>query len=734
MLAIALALTAGAPAAQAQTAADFQDAEYYASGGLDIINAADAYALGYTGKGITLGICDQPTNFLSPEFSLKKSSKLINSSRMEGGPDNVFAWNVLSHGTHVSGIAAADRNGIGMQGVAYEAEIAASCTGSVYNTAGMFMNRADLFDYYLAHPEIKVINNSWGLDVYLDHSIVDDASYQKKLSSIKNEQYFSNITSTAARDKLLVFAAGNNGHAEPAIEGTLSLLNSGAAGNILNVTALNRDPIVVRTAGTIQASDSLMMVVSDMAKYVEDSTVAAPGSGILSANSNYTAAGQDIDAMKSGTSMAAPFVTGTGALVQQAFPYMDAKQIGDVLLSTANSNIVCKNGYVNTLQTDQDPTTGTASYSIDIFSSGDDAAQAAVWAAAKKEVFEAGGYIISQVNLYYNTPLQEFVGQGVLDAGAAVRGPGALNARRLTSADISSSYTLSGTTANQALYSIDTQGYDSTWSNDIKEIRAGLIAPSGTEADLIARYNYYNTNWLSYTGSDRAGAKYATQVLMDLYNQRVKESGLAGLHVGLYKAGAGTLTLSGTNTYEGSSIAAGGTLAIDGSVAGDAWSVKNTAAGTTGAISGAGTIKGNLYNHGSAYPSQAGNLTVNGTLTSDGAIGLATAADGQSSHQLMIDGAANINGSTLQRVNGSSYLPDKNYGFLSAGSITGSLTNTVGSAFSGLLSIKNLAVSGTSGAVTLGMANNIGNLSPNQQWTYDSLSNLLANTQNNNFV
>ena len=69
-IAIALALTAGSMSAvQAQTAADFQDAEYYASRGLDIINAADAYALGYTGKGITLGICDQPTNFLSPEFN-----------------------------------------------------------------------------------------------------------------------------------------------------------------------------------------------------------------------------------------------------------------------------------------------------------------------------------------------------------------------------------------------------------------------------------------------------------------------------------------------------------------------------------------------------------------------------------------------------------------------------------------------------------------------------------------
>jgi hypothetical protein len=40
-----------------------------------------------------------------------------------------------------------------------------------------------------------------------------------------------------------------------------------------------------------------------------------------------------------GTSMAAPYVTGASALVQQAFPYLSAKQLGDVLLSTANNQL-----------------------------------------------------------------------------------------------------------------------------------------------------------------------------------------------------------------------------------------------------------------------------------------------------------------------------------------------------------------------------------------------------------
>lgn len=42
---------------------EFQTEEYYGSGGLDLINAAEAYSKGYTGKGITIGINDTPVNF-----------------------------------------------------------------------------------------------------------------------------------------------------------------------------------------------------------------------------------------------------------------------------------------------------------------------------------------------------------------------------------------------------------------------------------------------------------------------------------------------------------------------------------------------------------------------------------------------------------------------------------------------------------------------------------------------
>ena len=738
-LAIALALATGSlPIAAAQSAADFQDAEYYRSGGLDIINAADAYAAGYTGKGVTLGICDLPTNFLNPEFNQKKNSTMINVSNMFGGALGVYDWSVLAHGTHVAGIAAADRNGIGMQGAAYEAEIAGSAAGIDYTRKGGFRYNPVAFEYYLEHPEIKVINNSWGLTYYMDMIGINASQYASLADS--------RIISAMKKDQLLVFSAGNWGHATPSITSLSGRQDLAAADGMLNITAL--DAYNTRSSGQIvadQTDSNVMTYFSDLGKYLEDTTLAAPGHLILSANANYAADGK-LDISNSGTSMAAPFVTGTGALVQQAFPYMSGKQIGDVLLSTANSNIVYPRGIVTLLQEDHDEA-GAATYQLNIFVMDD-----TLKSLSKEQLLEKydqyfknyikdgmsgdmtweynGVKTSGLVNVYYDVPWAELIGQGVVDAGAAVRGPGALSARRLTSTDISNSYTLNGTTGKQALYSIDTQGYDSTWSNDIKEIRAGYIAADSMEADLLARYNYYNTNWLSYTGTDRDKAKLTTKTFMDAYNAYVASNGLAGLHVGLYKAGAGTLTLAGTNTYEGSSIAADGTLAINGSVAGDAWSVKNTVAGTMGTISGSGTIKGNLYNHGIVQPSTAGNLTVNGALTSDGVLGLVTAADGQSSRQLVVGGAANVNGSILQSVTGTSYLPDKSYTFLTAaGGITGSLTNTAGSAFSGLLNVKNLDVVGTSGAVTLGIANNIGNLNADQQWGYDNLATLLTNTQ-----
>ena len=63
--------------AQAANPSDFETPEYFKSTGLDIINASSAYAKGYTGKGVTVGVSDEPVNFSSPEFSTKQNTTLL---------------------------------------------------------------------------------------------------------------------------------------------------------------------------------------------------------------------------------------------------------------------------------------------------------------------------------------------------------------------------------------------------------------------------------------------------------------------------------------------------------------------------------------------------------------------------------------------------------------------------------------------------------------------------------
>lgn len=63
-------------AGQAGTAASWRSAEFNADWGLGAINADQAYAAGYSGKGIKLGIFDQPVYAPHPEFS--SANKVVN--------------------------------------------------------------------------------------------------------------------------------------------------------------------------------------------------------------------------------------------------------------------------------------------------------------------------------------------------------------------------------------------------------------------------------------------------------------------------------------------------------------------------------------------------------------------------------------------------------------------------------------------------------------------------------
>ena len=71
---LAMLMLMSSSIANAQSADSFKTAEYNEMGYtvLDAVNAASAYANGYTGKGVIVGVCDDPINFLVPEFDLKQ--------------------------------------------------------------------------------------------------------------------------------------------------------------------------------------------------------------------------------------------------------------------------------------------------------------------------------------------------------------------------------------------------------------------------------------------------------------------------------------------------------------------------------------------------------------------------------------------------------------------------------------------------------------------------------------
>lgn len=718
----------------------FRTDEYKAMGEnvLDLINAAGAYAQGYTGKGVTVGVPDAGTvNFSHPEFSGKTGSGVV-FDELESS-DVPLTWEEIGHPTHVAGIAAADKNGFGMHGVAYDADIASSSVIGHYYGDGWFEFGSSFYDYYLTNPDIKIINNSLGSELYL----LDEKDFNEGIAYFQSDVGNIEIEKAVNNNKLLIFAAGNSGHLTALIENNFDVLTGDKAfnDNIITVMAAKANSFKKNNNGGFDVESDAIAIFSDLAMYNEDTTLSASGWNINSANADFAASGEYYSSSY-GTSMAAQIVTGVAALVQQAFPYLGGKQIGDVLLSTANNNIANDSGYFVTSQSDYDEDddevlslnilyTGSVDSSNvenDIFKYFDSHRDSFISFVAQSEddyrelldiddKNELMEYLKNKeigYDVYNNVPLDVIFGQGIVDAGKAVNGLGAINVRRLDKSDISENYTVQGRSEKQALYTVDTQGYNSVWSNDISEIRAGYIAEnpltgkssvddtynSGYDensndfnekfaglTDLHDRWVFYTTNNFDDNPVDSEDYNWMVNHYIQQYNKQVAASGLAGLHAGLYKTGDGILALTGDNTYKGASIAAGGTLQIDGSVAGDAYS---EGAGT---IAGSGTIKGSLYNNGvveagswGAVSDKEGNtlkLTVNGKLDGNGVISVNT--DGEQYGIINVVGTADVNGMSLKA--GTFAAPNLQGTILTVDETTGILKGAkkLNGSFSGML-------------------------------------------------
>lgn len=668
----------------------FETQEYYKSGGLDIINAAQAYSQGYTGKGITLGIADSLVDFEHSEFGKKDiwsaDVRKAYFRKLPGARENE-----RFHGTHVGGIMAANKDGKGMHGVAFDANLY-SVEVFMDNNAYGKLNDA---------PGVKVVNNSWGFGAYIEPMIAQEIFARRMNELMPALKIIDN--SMVKYDKLQIFSAGNAGHAEPDINIVYqTFLKKTNPKNIINVVAINPNGFdkKTNTAGT-----NFVSIFSDLAKYADERTIVAPGTRI------YSSIPAELDksgyAAWNGTSMATPYVSGAAGLVQQAFPYMTAAQIAETLLTTANKSFT-KPLFVVTDQSDN----GNYNVKLHYFGQAPDYNQSLQdlknYYAQNVDILKEQGYNNEQIFISYwkqnyatntnaNVPYEVIFGQGLLDVGKAVKGPAALNARMM---DRSNFKTWKNTGHAQMI--VSTGGHNSEWSNDIGEIRAGLMEANATG---------YFGKMFDYYDKYPVGKSY-----IQYYNKRTTENGLINMPVGLHKTGEGMLTLSGNNSYTGLTSVDNGILQINGSIAGDC------AVSTAGIISGNGIIGGGLYSNGTIRAGRnngVGVLTVNQDMRASGNIAVAANSLNDYS-KIKILGNAVLDNAKFTAVQGSNYLDGNYAGVISAANITGAI---IKGAFSGMLTSEGiLAADKKSMDMVLKRENNIPNLNSDQLSTYELIS------------
>ena len=288
--------------------------EYWNSNGLDLINASEGYASRVTGQpgghGITVAVLDNGVDFDHPDIDPGQFDSQI-----------AFAGADLprSHGTPVAGVIAARRDGSGMHGVAYAANIASiatckisgGCAGDEVDVGHADETAADIAS---AAGLTRSYGNIGANPVASAH--IMNMSFGTSGGRIDVPQIISAMRDAAGEGRIMVIALGNDGHLGPAGIPAAYVGDPGIAGLAIAVGAL--DP-----SGNVDAS------FSNTCNGVQNYCLFAPGENV------YTTENGGGYGYVDGTSFAAPYVAGAAAVVWAAFPNKSGNEIVDRLLTTA---------------------------------------------------------------------------------------------------------------------------------------------------------------------------------------------------------------------------------------------------------------------------------------------------------------------------------------------------------------------------------------------------------------
>lgn len=319
---------APAPPGPAQPASVFDTTEFRLNAGLALTNPTAAYARGITGRGVTVAILDTGLDIDSAEFT----------GRLAAGSGNFLPTGIFDdtdgHGTAVASVILGAKNDTGTHGVAYDATLFSGriLTNFLRNRTGN-PSQAEVqqenVDFYNGFANglnaartagAQAVNLSIG---FASVTVSNPGSPPPPSAPLDAAvAQFNAATAAALRDGVVfVIAAGNDSAASPNSFPrqvfSAATLRAGEA-PVLIVGALNTD-------GQTLASFSDRAGTGPEAQYY----IAAPGVRIQAPDNTGTVLNF------SGTSLAAPHVTGALALLLQAFPNLTGPKAADLLLSTA---------------------------------------------------------------------------------------------------------------------------------------------------------------------------------------------------------------------------------------------------------------------------------------------------------------------------------------------------------------------------------------------------------------
>jgi subtilase-type serine protease len=626
--------------------------EFLRDNGMLSIGAEFAYAAGYAGGGMNIGIVDSGTfaghvrehGSLDTNYAIGDRYFSVQAQGGETGPTPGFYNQAFNdtHGTHVSGTVGASRDGVGetqpagsaanMHGVAFNSDVYVGNTGK---TDGVFygllpatatlaqtVDNAYLANVYRAvnamatanGKPIRLITSSWGSQPTTENYNTYDPppggpagfglnTAWRFLSTPdgvadpngKTVHWLNGAIETARTGTILQFTAGNSGYVNPTPRGAAPYFLPDLEGRWYTTSGIN--PGLGRTVnpapdGSVIVPGTQEFNQCGVAKW---SCVTAPSRAINSTTvSVVDGVPQPRYASASGTSMAGPHSAAALTLIMQRFPYMTNEQALYTMFTTGRQNATIS-----------------------------DAAGAAIPNPTRGEIVQ----VPDPRNGWHTVSLRE-----------AIKGPGQL----------------------LGPVALDTHGYSDVWSNNISDV--AIRARQQEDADEAAAWQATKvakgwTGGLPLDATDVDTSDYAI-------GTRREEARNKRVYLGsLTKSGEGTLFLTGANTWRGASTVLAGKLSVIGSHASPIGVAGGTLGGN-GTVAGSVDVTGGVLAPGLApeeaaritdVPVTAGNvLNVGGNVRIGGTGRLAvTVKSGTDYSKLRADGDVTLDGPLVLDVQGA---------------------------------------------------------------------------------